>query len=83
MPDESDTLSFRVSPANLSDAIEILRDGGGLTQYPEAYQALVLERSRRELLVPPNEIRLARGVFDALPQSVQQLLDAEQKLDRG
>jgi hypothetical protein len=77
MPDEFDTLSFRVSPENLSDAIEILREGGGLARYPQAYQALVFERSRRELLAPSDEIRLARGVFDALPHSVQQLLDAE------
>jgi hypothetical protein len=78
MPDDLDpnTLSFRVSPENLSGAIEILREGGGLARYPQAYQALVLERSRRELLSPRNEIRLARGVFDALPHSVQRLLDA-------
>jgi hypothetical protein len=77
MPDEFDTLSFRVSPENLRGAIEILREGGGLARYPQAYQALVLERSRRELLAPPKEIHLARGVFDALPHSVQQLLAAE------
>ena len=77
MPDEFDTLSFRVSPENLSSAIEILRKRGGLARYPQGYQALVFERSRRELLAPPDEIRLARGVFDALPHSVQQLLMAE------
>jgi hypothetical protein len=49
MVDDPDSLSFRVSPENLSSAIEILREGGGLAQYPEAYQALVLERSRPEL----------------------------------
>ena len=77
MPDESEMLSFRLSTENLNVAIEILRKGGGLAQYPVAYQALVLERSRRELLAPPSEIRLERWVLDALPHSVQQLLTAE------
>jgi len=77
MPDESEMLSFRLSTENLNVAIEILRKGGGLAQYAAAYQALVLERSRRELLAPPSEIRLERWVLDALPHSVQQLLTAE------
>jgi hypothetical protein len=71
------TLSFPVSTENLNGAIELLRSLGGLAQYPEAYQALVLERSRRELLSPPNEIRLARETFEGLPREVQQLLMAE------
>jgi hypothetical protein len=61
------TLSFPVSTENLNGAIELLRKLGGLAQYPEAYQALVLERSRRELQSPAHEIRLSRATFDALP----------------
>jgi hypothetical protein len=53
-----DALSFHVTNANLNAAIEILRALDGLERYPEAYQILVLERSRRELQSPPNEIRL-------------------------
>jgi hypothetical protein len=49
---------------------------GGLELYPEAYQILVLERSRRELQSPPQEIRLAHETFEALPRDVQQLLMA-------
>jgi hypothetical protein len=49
MPDDPDALSFRVTTANLSGAIQILLERGGLAEYPEVYPALVLERSRREL----------------------------------
>lgn len=74
MADDPDSLSFRVSTENLNGAIETLRALGGLGPYPEAYQALVLERSRRELQSPPQEIRLARATFEALPREVRQLL---------
>ncbi len=77
MVDDPNSLSFRVSTENLNGAIEILRALGGLAQYPAAYQALVLERSRRELQSPPQEIRLAREPFEALPPDVRQLLMAE------
>jgi hypothetical protein len=77
MVDDPDLLWFRVSTENLNRAIEILRALGGLAQHPEAYQALVLERSRRELQSPPQEIRLVREPFEALPPDVQRLLMAE------
>jgi hypothetical protein len=77
MVDDPDTVPFRVSTANLTGAIEILRALGGLAQHPEAYQALVLERSRRELQSPPLEVRLTREIFEALPPAVQQLLMTE------
>lgn len=76
-PDDPDALAFRVSTENLRAAIEILLEGGGLAQYPTAYQALVFERSRRELQSPPQEIQLTRDAFDALPHEVQHLLMAE------
>jgi hypothetical protein len=76
MPDDPDMLSFRVTTANLNGAIQILLDRGGLAEYPLAYQALVLERSRRELQSAPQEIRLSRETFDELPHEVQQLLMA-------
>jgi hypothetical protein len=72
-----DALSFHVTNANLNSAIEILRRLGGLERYPEAYQVLVHERSRRQLQSPSNEIRLARAVFEALPPYVQRLLTAQ------
>ena len=74
MPDDPDALSFRVTTANLSGAIQILLERGGLAEYPEVNPALVLERSRRELQSPPKEIRLTRQAFDGLPHDVQQLL---------
>ena len=74
MVEDSDTLSFRVSTPHLTTAIEILREQGGLAAHPEAYQALVLERSRRELQSPPQEVRLARDAYVALPPDVQRLL---------
>jgi hypothetical protein len=74
MPDDPDALSFRVTTANLNGAIQILLERGGLAEYPLAYQTLVLERSRRELQSPPQEIRLMRDDFEALPHDVQQLL---------
>jgi hypothetical protein len=77
MVDEPDRLSLRVSTENLNRAIEILRALGGLALYPEAHQALVLERSRRELQAPPNEILLTRDAFEGLPRDVQALLTAE------
>jgi hypothetical protein len=77
MPDDPDALSFRVTTANLNGAIQILLERGGLAEYPLAYQALVLERSRRELQSPPQEIRLMRDDFAALPHEVQHLLMGE------
>jgi hypothetical protein len=77
MVDDPDSAVFRVSTANLTGAIEILRALGGLEVYPEAYQVLVLERSSRELHAPPKEISLARESFEALPRDVQQLLTGE------
>jgi hypothetical protein len=76
MVDDIDTLAFRVSTENLNGAIEILRALGGLEAYPEAYQVLILERSSRELQTAPNEIRLQRKTFEALPRDVQQKLAA-------
>jgi hypothetical protein len=69
--------AWRVSTENLNGAVQILPEHGGLGEYPEAYQALVLERSRRELQSPPQEIRLDRAAFEALPHDVQRLLTAE------
>jgi hypothetical protein len=77
MPDDPDALSFRVTTANLNGAIQILLERGGLAAYPLAYQALVLERSRRELQSPPQEIRLMRDDFAAFPNEVQHLLMGE------
>jgi hypothetical protein len=74
MPDDADSLSFRVTTANLNGAIELLRERGGLAEYPVANQTLVLERSRRELQSPPQEIRLTCEAFDELPHEVQHLL---------
>jgi hypothetical protein len=74
MPDDPDALSFRVTTANLNGAIQILLERGGLAEYPLAYQALVFERSRRELQSPPQEIRLMPDDFEALPPDVQNLL---------
>jgi hypothetical protein len=74
MGDDADAVSFRVSTTDLTHLIEMLRQAGGLSQYPEAYQAFVLERSRRELCSPPDEIRLAPHTFEALPREVQQIL---------
>jgi hypothetical protein len=74
MADEPAMLAFRVSSQNLTDAIEMLKAQRGLELYPEAYQALVLERSSRELQTPPKEINLTREAFEALPPAVQQLL---------
>jgi hypothetical protein len=77
-PDDPDMLLFRVSTENLNSLIARLRSLGGLSRYPAAYQALVLELSRRELRSAPQEILLARQVFQALPRDVQQQLTAEQ-----
>jgi hypothetical protein len=74
MGDDADAVSFRVSTTDLTHLIEMLRQAGGLSQYPEAHQALVLERSRRELHSPPDEIRLAPHTFEALPREVRQIL---------
>jgi hypothetical protein len=74
MADDPDALSFRISNESLTKAIEILLERGGLAQYPAEYQALVLERSRRELLSPSRDIQLPRDDFDSLPQAVQHLL---------
>jgi hypothetical protein len=76
MPDDAETLSFNVSTEALHKAIDTLRALGGLENYPEAHQVLVLERSRRELQSPPNKIHLSREAFDALPREVQRLLMA-------
>jgi hypothetical protein len=51
-----------------------LRALGGLAAYLETYQALVLERNRRELQSPPREIRLRRAAFERLPRDIQLLL---------
>jgi hypothetical protein len=77
MADDPASLSFHVSTENLNAAIEMLKALGGLALYPTAYQALVLERSRRELQSVPNEIHLTREDFDALPRDVQHLLMAQ------
>jgi hypothetical protein len=77
MPEDPETLSLRVSTENLNGAIEILRALGGLAVHPQAHQALVLERSRRELQAPPKEILLTREAFEGLPRAVQALLTAE------
>jgi hypothetical protein len=74
MDDNPDTVVFRVSAGTLHGAIEILRALGGLERHPEAYQALILERSRRELQSSPREIRLPREAFEALPEAVQAML---------
>lgn len=74
MPDDPYALSFRVTTANLNGAIQMLLESGGLAEYPLAYQALVLKRSRRELQSPPQEIRLSRDAFQGLPHEVQRLL---------
>jgi hypothetical protein len=74
MVDDPDTLVLRVSSPDLTGAIDMLKALGGLELFPEAYQALVLERSSRELQTPAKEIRLARKTFEALPRDVQRLL---------
>ena len=43
----------------------------------EGCARLVLERSRQELQSPPQEIRLLREAFEALPHAVQHLLMAQ------
>jgi hypothetical protein len=77
MSEDPGTRQLRVSSENLNRAIEVLRALGGLERYPEAHQALVLERSRRELRAPPNDILLTREAFEGLPSDVQALLTAE------
>jgi hypothetical protein len=72
--DDPDTLSLRVANENLHRAIDRLEALGGLGEFPEAYQTLVLERSRRELQSPADAIRLSRAAFRDLPPDVQQLL---------
>ena len=54
MLDDPNTLSFHLSAENLNSAIRILLERGGIEQYPAAYQAFVLERSRLELQSPPR-----------------------------
>jgi hypothetical protein len=78
MADEPERLSFGVSTENLNAAIEILRQTGGLSVYPDAYQALVLERSRREVFAPPHEISLTRESFESLPPTVRELITRAQ-----
>jgi hypothetical protein len=70
-PNDRDSLSFRLSTQSLDSMIAWLRSLGCLGRFPEAYQALVLERGRRALQLPPQDIRLARRVFEALPPEVQ------------
>jgi hypothetical protein len=77
MPDDPDMVSFRLSAENLNGASRILLERGGIEQYPAAYQALVLERSRRELRRPQGTIELTRDDFEALPREVQHLLIME------
>jgi hypothetical protein len=74
MAEAPDTLSFRVSAETLNGALEILKALDGPAQHPEAYQALVLERSRRKLQSPPQKIRLAREACEALPHVGRHLL---------
>lgn len=78
MPDDPGTVSFRLSAENLNGAIRILLERGGVEQYPAGYQALVLERSRRELQSPSRDIELTRDDFEALPLEVQHLLMMEE-----
>jgi hypothetical protein len=77
MTSSPDVLAFSVSTENLNSAIDRLRALGGLERYPEAYQVLVFERSRRELQAAPQRILLTRDVFAALPVEVQQLMVTE------
>jgi hypothetical protein len=74
MADDPDLLSFSVSNKNLNAAMEALRALGGLAVYPEAYNVIVLERNRRELRSPPQDLRLTRQAFEGLPHEVQHLL---------
>jgi hypothetical protein len=73
MPDESDSVSLRVTTGDLSRAIRLLQQNGHVLS-PDTYQALVIERYRRRLQDPPREIRLARETFQALPRDVQLIL---------
>ena len=77
MDAEPESLSFRVSTESLNGAIEILRAMNGFAEHPEVYQALILERSRRELLSPPREILATPEAFEALPLAVRELLTPE------
>jgi hypothetical protein len=68
---------FRSLRLTANDVRIIATSRGGLELYPEAYPVLVLERSRRELQSPPQEIRLSPEAFEALPRDVQRLLMPE------
>ena len=76
MPDDNETLAFRVTNENLNRVIKMLEALGGLASYPDAYQQLVLQRSRRQLQSPAGEVNLSRATFEKLPREAQQLLAA-------
>jgi hypothetical protein len=74
VPHAPDMLLFGLSTESLNSLVARLRSLGGFGRYPDVYHALVLERSRRELRSPPQEIRLTREAFEALPQVIRRLL---------
>jgi hypothetical protein len=73
-PDNPEMLLFGISTESLNSLVARLRSLGGFGKYPDVYHALVLERSRRESRLPPQEIRLTREAFEALPQVIRRLL---------
>ncbi len=76
MPHDPDMLLFGVSTESLNSLVARLRSPGGFGRYPDVYHALVREQSHREMSLPPQEIRLTREAFEALPHEIRRLLVA-------
>jgi hypothetical protein len=53
MPDDPDALSFRVTTASLSGAIQILLERGGLAEYPDRQAFDGLPHDVQQLLLAP------------------------------
>jgi hypothetical protein len=75
--DPPPSVTLHVSTEDLNRATQLLRQNGPVLQHAKIYQSLVVERYRRRLEEPANEIRLARETFEALPREVQLILTAE------
>jgi len=74
MASQSEILAFAMTEGDIKAALDLLRGRRPKDPYRELWILLTVELERRRLREPPAEIRLGRGVFDALAPEVQSLL---------
>ena len=69
-----DRLRFTLTDIELDDAIDVLLCLSRDERYPRGGDVLLTELERRQDGAPAEDVRMRSGVFDMLPNAVQEIL---------